>query len=108
MLTVEPLSRLPTGAQFLAESRAYLLKQQAKLYRTDSPRLLNAGSNKLEQFGFEAEAGGQRVLLEYYINRQAQGGATLAARLLPNDLPSLRMDVERIALSVQIGSAGEK
>jgi hypothetical protein len=40
--------------------------------------------------------------MDYYVLRQAPGGATLAARLLPADLAGLQKEVERIARSVQI------
>ena len=60
---------------------------------------------ELEQFGFEAEMGGQRVKLEYFIARQPTGGATLAARLTANDLAALTRDVERIAGAIPAGAA---
>jgi hypothetical protein len=34
--------------------------------------------------------------------RQTAGGATLAARLLPNDLAAVRKEAERIAKSVTV------
>jgi hypothetical protein len=40
--------------------------------------------------------------MEYYIVRQPAGGAILAARLQPTELPALWRDVERIARSVQV------
>jgi hypothetical protein len=40
--------------------------------------------------------------LDYYVIHQGPGGATLAARLLPNELPVLQKEVERIARSVTI------
>ena len=50
-----------------------------------------------------AWAAGQRVLLDYYIvTNPPLGGATLAARVLPSDLATLRSELERIARSVTI------
>jgi hypothetical protein len=51
------------------------------------------------------ELAGQRAHLDYYVIRQPQGGVTLAARLLPADLPSLQKEVERIARSVTLTRA---
>jgi hypothetical protein len=59
----------------------------------------------LEQFALEVELDGQRVLLDYFVAKQPLGGATLAARLLPNDQAAARKDVERIARSLRIGTA---
>jgi hypothetical protein len=99
LLTVEPLAQVPTAAQYLAESRAWLAQQKAKEYRVESPRRL--GSD-VDQFAIEAELGGQRVLLDYYVIRQAAAGATMAARLLPADLGNLRREVEQMARSMQV------
>ena len=41
-------------------------------------------------------------LMDYFVIHQPSGGATIAARLLPGDLPGLQRDVQRIARSVQI------
>ncbi len=102
LLTLEPPERVPTGAQFLAESRDYLQKQKAKVLRIDQPRRVQAAPRELEQFALEVEVTGQRVLMDYYVTRQSAGGATLAARLLPNDLAAVRKEVERIARSVTV------
>jgi hypothetical protein len=99
LLTLEPLAQVPTAAAYLAESRAWLVQQKAKEFRVESPRRL--GSD-VEQFAIEAELGGQRVLLDYYVVRQAAAGATLAARLLPEELGKLRREVEQIARSIQV------
>ncbi|HEY7330968.1 MAG TPA: hypothetical protein VH592_25245 [Gemmataceae bacterium] len=101
LLTLEPLTRAPTGARFLAESRDWLNKQQARLSRIEQPRTVRA-SPVLEQFALEGEMGKQKFVMDYYVTRQNNGGATLAARLLPDDLAALRKEVERIALSVAI------
>ncbi len=67
--------------------------------RTEPPREVLPG---LEQFALEAEMGGQKFLMDYYVARQPQGGATLAARLLPTDLAALRKEVEGIARSLTV------
>jgi hypothetical protein len=105
LLTLEPPGRVPTGAQFLAESRDYFQGQKAKVLRADGPQRVQAAPRELEQFALEVEMGGQRVLMDYYVARQEQGGATLAARLPPNDLAALRQEVGRIARSLVVTRA---
>ncbi len=101
LLTLESLARVPTGARFLTESREWLTKQQAQLLRIEPPRTIRA-SPVLEHFALEMEMGKQKFVMDYYVTRQSNGGATLAARLLPNDLAALQKEVERIALSVVV------
>jgi hypothetical protein len=102
VLTQEPLGRVPTAAQFLAESQEWLQKQKAKVLGIARPRQLRGKPQEVEHFAIEVEMGGKRALLDYYVLRQAAGGATLAARLLPDDLANLRKEVERLARSVAI------
>jgi hypothetical protein len=106
LITLDAPARVPTGAQFLSESREWLVKQNARLLRTEPPRKLQA-TPPVEQFALEAEMGGQRFLMDYYVTRQATGGATLAARLLPADRANLRKEVENIARSLVITRALE-
>jgi hypothetical protein len=101
LVTLDPLTRAPTGARFLDESREWLAKQQARLLRIDPPRTLRS-SPVLEHFALEAEMGQQKIVMDYYVTRQNNGGATLAARLLPHDLAALQKEIERIALSVAV------
>jgi hypothetical protein len=102
LLTIEPLSRFPGGAQFLAETRNYLQQQKAKVYRIDPPRRLPAQTGELEQFTIDADVAGQRAILHYFVVRQASGGVLVSARLLPRDAATLRSEVEGIARSVQL------
>jgi hypothetical protein len=102
LLTLEPLTQLPTAAQFMKESRDWLGQQKARVLRQENPRRIQNAPHGLDQFGMDAEVARQRVWLDYYVARQAPGGATLAARLLPKDLAALRKDVDAIARSVRI------
>jgi hypothetical protein len=103
LITVESPKRTPTALQFQNEVRAWLRQQKSKELRVDAPRRLPASTSSLEQFAIEAEVTGQRVLLDYYIaTNPPLGGATLAARVLPADLETLRSELERIARSVTI------
>jgi hypothetical protein len=107
LLTLEPPARVPTGAQFLNESRTEMQRHKAKELRLVPPERLQGPPQELEHFALEVEVGGQRVLMDYFVVRQANGGATLAARLLPADLANLRKEVERIARSVTITGKGK-
>jgi hypothetical protein len=101
LITLDTPARIPSGAQFLTESRDWLIKQKARVLRTEEPRTVQA-EPPLEQFALEAEMGGQKFLMDYYVARQAQGGATLAARLAGADTAELRKEVERIARSLSV------
>jgi hypothetical protein len=101
LITLDPLTRVPTGEQFLGESRAWLVRQKASVLRTEPPRQVQA-SPALEQFALEAQMGGQKFLMDYYVARQDKGGATLAARLPPADQANGRKEVERIARSLSV------
>jgi hypothetical protein len=101
-LTVEPPQRVPTAAQFLAESQEWLYKQKTRIVRTEQPQRLQAAPKALDQFSLEIEVGRQRVLMDYYVANQQLGGVTMAARLLPGEQAALRKEVERIARSVTL------
>jgi hypothetical protein len=101
MLTIDPASRVPTGSRFLAESRQEMEKMKAKVLRTDAPHRLD-GQPPLEHFALEVELAGQKFVMDYFVILQANGGATLAARLPSNDLTALRREAERVARSVVI------
>jgi hypothetical protein len=57
---------------------------------------------EVETFTFEIEMEKQRLILDYFIVRQGAGGATLAARILPQQAREVRPEVERIARSVRL------
>jgi hypothetical protein len=101
LLTLDPLTRAPTGERFLNESREWLSKQQAQLQRVTPPRTVRT-SPILEHFSLEAKMGEQAFVMDYYVTRQNNGGATLAARLLPRDVTTVQKEIERIAVSVVI------
>ena len=99
LLTTEPLVKVPTADAYLAEARAQLEKQKARITRIQPPQRVAAG---LERFGLEAELSGQKFVMDYYIARQPTGGAAIAARLLPNNLGAVQREVEEIARSVRL------
>ena len=102
LITVEPPSRVPSAAQFLVESRDWLQTQKVKILRIQQPEKLRAPSQDLDRFAIETEIAGQKIVMDYFVSRQASGGATLAARLLPTDLEALKTDVERVARSLRL------
>jgi hypothetical protein len=102
LMTVEPLKQVPTAAQFLQESKGFLEQQKAKILRVDQPKQLQAAPKAVEQFSMEVETGGQRFLMVYLVLRQGKSGATIAARVLPQQQQLIVQDIERIARSVQM------
>jgi hypothetical protein len=108
LITLEPLASTPTGPQFLAEVRGWLQKQKARELRIDQPKRLAGAAHHLEQFSLEVVIEGQRLGLVYFVSRQKDGGATLAARLLPQDLAGLTSDIDRIARTLVISRTIQK
>jgi hypothetical protein len=105
LLTLEPLKQVPTAAAFLKEARTYIQGQKATVVRQEAPVTVQGPPRTVERFALESVMGSERVVLVYYVLRQAAGGATLVARLLPADLPALQRELERIARSVVITRA---
>jgi hypothetical protein len=102
LVSVEQLANVPTGAQFLAEARRDLEAMKAKVSRAGAVRVVQE-KPLLEEFSLDAEVGGQKVVLQYYVTKQAHGGVTVAARLVPGDgLADLQKEVERIARSLEV------
>jgi hypothetical protein len=105
LITLESADKVPTGSQFLTESRDYLTSQKAKIVRTDAPKQMHGATGALEHFALEVEMGGTRSLMDYYVIRQGPTGATLAARLPANDNDKLRQEVERLTRSLTLSKA---
>ena len=101
LLTLDPLTKAPTGERFLNESREWLGKQQARLLRVDPARTVRS-SPILEHFALEAEMGGQKFVMDYYVTRQKNGGATIAGRLPLRDLAAVQKEVGQLAASVSL------
>jgi hypothetical protein len=101
LITVEPDSRTPTAVQFLTESRDYLLSQKARILQQEAPQQVRAAP-PLDRFALDVEMAGKPAWLDYYVTRQPQGGALLAARLLPRDLATVRQEIDQLARSVVI------
>jgi len=102
LITVEPLTRVPTAEAYLKEAQGFLEKQQAKNTRVSRPVRLSNAPTELDQFAIDAEVADQRVIMDYLIARQPNAGATFAARILETDREALIREVERIARSLTL------
>jgi hypothetical protein len=103
VISVEPLDRVPTAAQFQAEVAEWLRKQQARIQKSDPVRRLSLDDGgDLDYFSMEVEMEGKPVVLEYYVVKQRLGGATFAARLNPSDAAATRKDIEQMARSLTV------
>ena len=100
LITVDFPNRIPTAAAYQKEVLGFLGGQQARILRQGQPVRLANAPNELDQFSMDAEIGGQRLLMDYLIARQANAGATFAARILENDRDALIKEVEGIAKSL--------
>jgi hypothetical protein len=102
LLTLEPLAKLPTTAQFQTEARGYFESQKAKVLRADAPQRLQNTPQQVERFSLDIEMAAQPATMDYFVLRQAKGGATVAARLLPKELATIRGEVEKMIRGVVI------
>jgi hypothetical protein len=101
LLTPLPIKDVPSPPAYAKEIDEFVRSQQGKvLGSTPAKRVQN--NPDVDFFGIEAEMKGERVVLDYYMARQRNSGATLAARLTMQDARELRPEVERIARSVVV------
>ena len=103
LLTLDAIAKIPTAAQFTKESETFIREQKGRILGTTTPRRLQASPAEIDQFAIDAVMKDKRLLLDYYIIRQKDSGATLAAHLTPEAMKSLRPEVERIVKSVVVG-----
>src|SRR5260370_35586711 len=96
-LTFDSPSRIPKVEQFLKESRDWFSDQKAKVLRVEDPERVQSKPTPLDRFGLEEVIENQKVIMAYYVTRQAQGGATLAARLTRAALAEVRKAVDATA-----------
>jgi hypothetical protein len=102
LLTLEPLKQTPTAAQFLTETQTYLQQQKVKILRTEPPKQIQGPPQSIDQFALEIEVGKDRAVMGYWVLRQNAGGATVAARIVPQDVNRVWADLGRVVRSVQI------
>jgi hypothetical protein len=99
LISIDGLAKIPNGDKFQKEVAGQLARQNARVLKMDSPRLLSPG---LEGFTVEADISGERVYLHYFIARQKGGGAVLTANLKAAERATIQPDVERIAHSLVV------
>jgi hypothetical protein len=102
LVTLDTLKDTPTAAQYLQETKAYLQQQKAKIIREEPIRLLQASPQAVEVFSLEVDISGQRVLMHYAVMRQAKGGATIAARIIPQQQQAILQDIEKMVRSMRL------
>ncbi|MCC6420169.1 MAG: hypothetical protein IT429_18190 [Gemmataceae bacterium] len=105
MVTVEPPKQMPQTTAFLQEVQGWLRQQKAVPSAIDQPRQIQPAPQAIERFSVDVVLNKERVVLTYFVVRQALGGATIVARLLPADLANLTREAEEVARSVQITRA---
>jgi hypothetical protein len=101
-LTFDLPSRIPRAPQFLKDSRDWFADQKAKVQSIENVERVQTKPTEVDRFSLDVDIKDQKVLMAYYVTHQAQGAATLAARLTKEDLPALRKEVEGIARSLTI------
>ncbi|MBI3409504.1 MAG: hypothetical protein HY040_14280 [Planctomycetes bacterium] len=99
LITVDVPGKGMSAPQFHQEARNWMIQQKATVHRLDVPKTIAPG---LDAFSADIELAKQRMWLDYFVVRQNQTGATVAARLQAADLTPVRKDVERIVKSVQL------
>jgi hypothetical protein len=107
-LTFDSPGNIPKATQFLQDSRDWFAQQKAKVQSVENVERVQTKPTLVDRFSLEVEMKDQKVLMAYYVTHQAQGAATLAARLTKADLPALRQEVEGIARSLTLKSAAKK
>ncbi len=101
-LTLEPAGRTPTARQLQAEVADWMRKEQLRLVRSTSPRSLQAGTERIDQFDLEVEQGKEAWKLDYYLVRQAAGGVAAAGRYPLANAAAMQKDAERIVRSIRL------
>ena len=93
---------MPSAADYLKETTAFLTKEKARFTVTEQPHRLRSEPVVLDRFGIDAEFGKDKARLEYAILKQTDGGVTVAARIPAADAAVLKVEVERIIRSLSV------
>jgi hypothetical protein len=101
LITVDP-QRPPSGSEFFSQTRTELQRRGLRIIREEAVRRAQNGTRDIEQFSMYVEEKGRDFILAYFVIRQPEGGATIAARLPAKDQAALERDVANIARSVAI------
>ncbi len=100
LISLEPLAKLPTAGQFQTEAMGFLQQQKdVKLTKTEPTQRLTAD---LEKFALELDAKGTKVRMEYFIEKQAKGGVTFAARIQGGDAALVQKEIDAVVRSITL------
>ncbi|CAN5428149.1 hypothetical protein BH10PLA2_BH10PLA2_02970 [soil metagenome] len=102
LLTVEPIERVPSGEEFLRQTKEELQRRGLKIIREERVRRVQDAPRLLEQFSLFVEEKGRDYVMSFFVGRQAEGGLTIAARLPARDQAALDRDVLNIVRSVVV------
>lgn len=102
-ITLDPPGESPTVNALRADAKSFLDSKKATGVSYSTPRrLTGTGARDLEQFHIEATFENRTLRMDYYVLRQTEGGATIAASLPDRDASRLQPEVERLARSLTL------
>lgn len=100
LITVETSKNLPTVEKYQTEAKEYLSKYAKKPPQVSSPRRWEG----IERFRIESELEQGPSIMDYFVLRQREAGATVTASL-PASNPNFAVeDVERIVRTIQVSA----
>lgn len=102
LITVEPAGKVPAAEDYLREVTAFLQKEKATVTTLSNPARVRPEPVALDRFTLAAAFEKEAAHLEYGVLRQADGGATVAARLPQGAAGDLRPQVERVIRSLAV------
>ena len=109
VLTIDPLSRVPTLQQFLSESRGGIERRKGQISFAGPAQILQRQPTAIETLALDAEVPAEnatrRATMVLAVIRDETAGATLAATLVTNDRNTLAREVERLAATIRIGKS---
>jgi hypothetical protein len=76
LVTLDTVDGVPTAARYLREALKELQDRGAKVLDRSGPSRLADG---IDRFTIDAQFGGDKVVMSYWVVRQEKGAATLAA-----------------------------
>jgi hypothetical protein len=102
LITVEPPAKVPTADDYRREVTGFLGKELAAVKVVAPPARVRPEPGQLDRFTLDAAFEKDAARLEYAVLRQADGGATVAARLPAAVAAELKADVERVMRSLSV------
>lgn len=102
LITVEASDKVPTAEAYLQEVTAFLHGEKAAVTVGTKPAQVRPAPAALDRFALDVTFEKEAARIEYAVVKQADGGATVAARLPRETAADLRADVERMMRSLAI------